>query len=302
MKKKVGMLILWIVLVVVCGVGIWQFDKNNIGLGGAVAGAFITIFIEKARSSLQDLNDTTNWKTSQRRLVRGGFIKNDDIIRISFAYLYRIKIGNKYLLVQNTRNTGKYQPVGGVYKLQGEEKTVLKNRFHVMDDNKIPIDESSRDDYRLRMENRYLRQFVKRFDSKKAERERIENISREFKEELIATGIVNWDSVSYRFCGRHITELKYGEHFQIYELLIADVVELLTTSEQEEDLMNLMTMNSDKYQFATAEQITCLGVNTDAEQLYEWIGDHTKKIIEENEGQLVKVPGTGKTYTVSLKE
>ena len=104
MKKKVGMLILWIVLVVVCGVGIWQFDKNNIGLGGAVAGAFITIFIEKARGSLQDLNDTTNWKTSQRRLVRGGFIKNDDIIRISFAYLYRIKIGNKYLLVQNTRN------------------------------------------------------------------------------------------------------------------------------------------------------------------------------------------------------
>ena len=65
-----------------------------------------------------------------------------------------------------------------------------------MDDNKIPIDESSRDDYRLRIENRYLRRFVKRFDSRKAEREQIENISREFKEELIDTGILNWDRIS----------------------------------------------------------------------------------------------------------
>ena len=301
MKKKVWMLILWIVLVAVCGVGIWQFGENNIGLGEAVSGAFIAICIEKVWSSLQDLNDTTNWKTSQRQLERGGFIKNDDIIRISLAYLYRIKIGNEYLLVQNTRNTGKYQPVGGVYKLQGGEKIILKNQFHVMDDNKIPIDESSRDDYRLRLENRYLRQFVKRFDSKKAERERIENISREFKEELIDTGILNWDSVSYRFCGRHITELKYGEHFQIYELLLADVVELLPTPNQEQDLRNLMGVNMPQYKFATAEQITCLGMNTDAGQLYEWIGDHTKKILQENEGKLLKIAGTGDSYTVSLR-
>ena len=170
-----------------------------------------------------------------------------------------------------------------------------------MDDNKIPIDESSRDDYRLRLENRYLRQFVKRFDSKKAERERIENISREFKEELIDTGILNWDSVSYRFCGRHITELKYGEHFQIYELLLADVVELLLTPNQEQDLRNLMSVNMPQYQFATAEQITCLGMNTDAGQLYEWIGDHTKKILQENEGKLLKIAGTEDSYTVSLR-
>ena len=102
-------------------------------------------------------------------------------------------------------------------------------------------------------------------------------------------------------CGRHITKLKYGEHFQIYELLLADVVELLPTPDQERDLANLMSVNTVKYRFATAEQITCLGMDTDAGELYEWIGDHTKKIIEENEGQLVKVQGTGKTYTVSLR-
>lgn len=277
------------------------FEIKNWPAGSSIVGIVLGFSLPALWHFIQDLSDTTDWKTSQRRLKRGGFIKDDDIVRISFAYLYRIKVGNKYLLVQNTRNTGKYQPVGGVYKLQGEEKTVLKNQLHVMDDNKIPIDESSRDDYRLRMENRYLRQFVKRFDSKKAERERIYDISREFKEELIDTGILNWDSVSYRFCGRHITELKYGEHFQIYELLLADVVELLPTPDQERDLANLMSVNTVKYRFATAEQITCLGMDTDAGELYEWIGDHTKKIIEENEGQLVKTQGTGKTYTVSLR-
>ena len=301
MNKKVWMLIFWLMLVVACGVGIWLFGKNNIGLGEAVAGAFIAIFIEKAWNSFQDLRDTTDWKTSQRRLERDGFIKDDDIIRVSFAYLYRIKIGEKYLLVRNTRNTGKYQPVGGVYKFEGDEKTTLKNQFHVMDDNKIPIDESSRDDYRLRMENRYLRRFVKRFDSRKAERERVENISREFKEELVDTSILNWDRISYRLCGRHVTELKFGEHFQIYELLLADIVELLPTAEQEQDLKNLMTMRSDKYRFATAEQIICLGTDTGAGQLYEWIGDHTNKILQENEGKLLKIAGTGNSYTVSLR-
>lgn len=128
--------------------------------------------------------DTTNWKTSQRKLKRGRFIEDSTIIRISFAYLYRIKIGNKYLLVKNERGTGKYQPVGGVYKLLGKEKMELRNRYQVKDDNKIPLDRSSRDDYRLRLENRYLRKFVKRFD-RKAEREQIYNLSREFREELI---------------------------------------------------------------------------------------------------------------------
>ena len=300
MKKKIWMLILWIVLTVGSGVAIWLFGEKNMGLGEAIAGALIAIFIERTVSAFQDLWDTTDWRVSQRRLKRGGFIKDDTLIRISFAYLYRIKVGNKYLLVQNSRNTGKYQPVGGVYKLNTAEKTELKNRFHVMDDNKILIDESSRNDYRLRMENKYLRRFVKRFNSRKAQRERIDNIGREFKEELIETGILSWKQIRYRFCGRHMTELKFGEHFQIYELLLADIVELIPTAEQEADLKNLMDNHSDQYRFASAEQITCLGMDTEAGQLYEWIGDHTKKILQENEEQLMKPNGVGETYSISV--
>ena len=288
------------VLSFVCVGVIFIFEIKSWPVGSSIAGVILGLSLPKLWHLIQDLLDTTNWKTSQTKLKRGGFIKDDTIIRISFAYLYRIKIGNEYLLVQNTRNTGKYQPVGGVYKIHGSEKQELKNRFHVMDDDKITIDESSRDDYRLRMENRYLRKFIKRFNGNEASRERIDNVGREFREELIESGILNWDKISYRYCGRHMTELRFEEHFQDYEILLADIVELLPTPEQEEDLKSLMAQESNKYRFATAEQIMCLGMDIEAGKLYEWIGDHSKKILQETEGQLIKMPGIGNRFDIEL--
>lgn len=278
---------------------IFIFEKNNWPLGSSFSGIVLGFTLPEFWHSLQDLIDTANWKVSQRKLERGGFISDDTIIRISFAYLYRIKIDDKYFLVKNERGTGKYQPVGGVYKLKGNEKTELKNLFLIKDDNKVPIDESSRDDYRLRMENKYLRKFVERFN-KNAKRERVEDLSREFVEELIKPGILNWDRITYRFCGRHMTELKFGEHFQIYELLLADVVELILSSEQENDLRRMMRTLSDRYCFVTAEEICSLGIDTATGSLVESIADHTKKTIQENEGQLIKIPGVGKEYTIQL--
>lgn len=298
---KIGKLIGLVFVSAISITIIFLFEIKNWPAGSSLSGIVLGFSLPGLWHSIQDLLDTTNWKVSQRRLKRGGFITDDTIIRISFAYLYRIKISDKYLLVKNERGTGKYQPVGGVYKLKGNEKIELKNRFLVKDDNKVSIDESSRDDYRLRMENQYLRKFVKRFN-KKAERERVDDLSREFEEELVKTGIVNWKQITYRFCGRHMTELKFGEHFQIYELLLADVVELIPTPEQEQDLQRLMAQQSDMYRFATAEEIISLGINTATGNLEESIGDHTKKTIQENERQLMKIPGVGKEYTVQLND
>ena len=275
------------------------FEVKNWPAGSSISGLVLGFSLPALWKAIQDLSDTTDWKTSQRKLERGGFIKGDTIVRISFAYLYRIKIGNKYLLVKNERGTGKYQPVGGVYKLLGNEKIELKNRYKVKDDNKISIDESSRDDYRLRIENKYLRKFMKRFN-RRVNRERIDNLSREFKEELIDKNIVNWNRISYRYCGRHITELHWGEHFQCYELLLADIIELLPTPEQENDLRNLMGLPSESYRFATAEEIISLGIDTNSGDLRETIADHTTKIIQENEGKLIKNKGVGKIYSVTI--
>lgn len=275
------------------------FEINSWPVGSSISGLVLGFSLPSLWKSIQDLTDTTEWKTSQRKLKRGDFIKDDTIIRISFAYLYRIKIGDKYLLVKNERGTGKDQPVGGVYKLFGNEKIELKNRYKVKDDNKISIDESSRNDYRLRIENRYLRKFVKRFDCK-ADRERIDKLSREFREELIDKNIVNWNHISYRYCGRHITELHWGKHFQCYELLLADIVELLPTPEQEQDLRNLQNQHSENYRFVTAEEISSLGVNTNSGDLRETIADHSAKILQENEGMLISNSNVGKIYDCEL--
>lgn len=275
------------------------FEINSWPVGSSISGLVLGFSLPSLWKSIQDLTDTTEWKTSQRKLKRGDFIKDDTIIRISFAYLYRIKIGDKYLLVKNERGTGKDQPVGGVYKLFGNEKIELKNRYKVKDDNKISIDESSRNDYRLRIENRYLRKFVKRFYCK-ADRERIDNLSREFREELIDKNIVNWNHISYRYCGRHITELHWGKHFQCYELLLADIVELLPTPEQEQDLRNLQNQHSENYRFVTAEEISSLGVNTNSGDLRETIADHSAKILQENEGMLISNSNVGKIYDCEL--
>lgn len=278
---------------------IFLFEFNAWPAGSSIAGIALGFFIPSILNSIQDLSDTTDWKTSQRKLIRARIIKDSTIIRISFAYLYRIKIGNKYLLVKNERGTGKFQPVGGVYKLSENEKMVLKNRYKAMDDNKIPIDESSRNDYRLRLENKYLRKFVRRFDHK-ADREQICDLSREFREELIEKGIVNWNQIAYRFCGRHMTELHWGSHFQCYELLLADVVELLPSPEQEADLKRLVSQQSNVYYFATAEEIISLGINTEVGNLKEIIADHSAKIIQENENRLMKISDVGKVYTIPL--
>lgn len=55
-----------------------------------IAGIVLGLLLPELLASLQDLVDTTEWKVSQRKLERGGFIKKDTLVRISFAYLFRI--------------------------------------------------------------------------------------------------------------------------------------------------------------------------------------------------------------------
>lgn len=299
LMKKIAKFIITLVASGLCLLVIVVFEINSWPVGSSIAGIIGGFLLPTLLSSVQDLFDNTNWKTFQRNLERGRFINANTLIRISFAYLFQIKIENKYLLVKNERGTGKFQPVGGVYKLKGNEKIVLKTLFQVKDDDKVLLDESSRDDYRLRIENKHLRKFMKRFD-KKADRERISDLSREFKEELIDTEILDWNSITYRYCGRHITDLHFGEHFQTYELLLADIVELIPTEEQRKDLQDLMTQSSNKFQFATPSEIKSRGIDVSINKLTETIADHAQKVIQENEGQLIKLEGTNDIYTVDF--
>lgn len=288
MPKKIAIFLAWLVL---SGILLWLTAafQETCPMGNILCGIFLGMTISKLFASGQDFLDTTPWKASQRKLERGGLIKKDSPIRISFAYLFRIMVDGKYFLVKNGRGTEKFQPVGGVYKMYDAEAQYLRQRFYAADDNSIPMDRSSRGDYRLRLKNRYLRKFVKRFD-KTRERENIQNLSREFREELISTGILGgpeFDVLAYSECGRHFTELHFSEHFQCYELLMADIVELHLTAVQEEKFRELMETRSTKYCFATSGEIESLGVKIGTEDLRETIGDHTKKILVEHSDDLI---------------
>lgn len=291
MKKILQKILCFLGWLVLSGVLLWLTvtSQDKYPVGNILCGIFLGMALPKLFASVQDILDTTTWKTSQRKLERGGFIKKDTPIRISFAYLFRIIVDGKYFLVKNARGTGKFQPVGGVYKMHDAEAQYLRQRFYASDDNSIPISRSSKGDYRLRLKNRYLRKFVKQFDKTK-DRESIQNLSREFREELVSTGILSYsefDRLAYRECGRHFTELHFSEHFQCYELLMADIVELQLTAAQEEKFRELVGTSSTNYCFATSDEIESLGVKIGTEDLCETIGDHAKKILVEHTDDLI---------------
>lgn len=78
-------------------------------------------------------------------------------IRISAAYLFKINIDGKYLLVKG-RNINQLQPVGGVYKRLPDSSTLFQN-LEILDDKCIPICDTTRQDLRIRVKGKHLANF-----------------------------------------------------------------------------------------------------------------------------------------------
>ena len=287
-RKKIGTSLGWLAVSIVLLRLITVFWESCPD-GNTLCGILLGLTLPKFFASIQDILDTTTWKTSQRKLGRGKFINNNTPIRISFAYLFRIVVDGKYFLVKNSRGTGKFQPVGGVYQMNDAEALYLRQKFHVEQDTKIPMNRFSKGDYRLRIKNRQLRKFVKRFDQT-TDRETVQNLRREFREELISTGLLRdpvFGTLTYMYCGRHFAGPSFSDHFQCYELLMADIVELELTAAQEERFRELMQTQSERYCFASSDEIQSLGVQPGSTDLRETIGDHAKKILLENADDLI---------------
>lgn len=299
--KSVGLLMITVALAVL----VYRAEKNGCNVTAVLLSAVIGLSMEQFFYSIQDLADRNSWKKEQRKNERGHFINKESLIRISFAYIFRIKVDGRYLLVMNNRHTGKYQPVGGVYKMNDSEKRFLASKYGCMDDNMITIDDSSKNDYRLRVKNRYLRDFVKRFN-KCQEREKLDNLYREFKEELIDTGILSFDNfkkIRYEYVGRYYNGVKFTQHFNCYEMLLGDVVSLIPTEDQEEELRRLLRAGqNDKVSFFTDEQIVKLGVDVQHSTLEEIIADHAINVLESRKDELDSTLKRGKIYETGFEE
>jgi hypothetical protein len=174
-------------------------------------------------------------------------------IRISASYLFRIKSGNKYLLVKG-RRFPQYQPVGGVYKTSPTAKSFL-NKVEALDDNLIPIDVYSENDLRIRIPAKNLVQFIRWFESGES---RETSPWREFYEELIAANILsaeNFPYIYHDYIRREFRPLRFSAHAQSLELIIADIYELIPTASQENDLSNLQQAGHGEAVWVSEDQI-----------------------------------------------
>ena len=195
-------------------------------------------------------------------------------IRLSIAYLYRIKVENEYLLVKS-RTRGYYQPVGGCYNSLPSSKTIFEE-LGVKPDRKFETEKGiAKNDLRVHIKGKNVAKFLKWFNSKK---DREISPWREFCEELISEKILpNWEFryIDYEFKKKiqsPIISLDSGGKgifiFEIFDLLIND--------EQLPVLKELKDTKSDKYIWVSDSIIQSLGHNeSDKEYNFE-IGPQTK--------------------------
>ena len=196
-------------------------------------------------------------------------------LRISIAYLMRIEVNGKYLLVRNDRGQSGFQPVGGVYRYFYPEGYKELQELGVFTDNNIERDEHSEHDLRCVIENRSkLLKFLNWFDR---EQNRELDPWREFYEELVTTSIVPealFRYFQYEKVGVDSCPIKYSEHFKIYEYLYADIFRPKFSDEQLTALKNLQRNGHSDILFATRDEI--MQGNSGVNQILP----HSKKIFK----------------------
>ena len=154
-------------------------------------------------------------------------------IRLSCAYLFRIRYNNKYLLIRGNR-IDQYQPIGGVYKYY-DSFNGLKENLELKDESESHFYENG--DLRLVTTGKHLVKFLDWFDTKK---NREITVIRELIEELEPSGIsienlIKQSQVEYL---KTVKEpITFPTHFQIDELKIFEIFEVKIPKEILDDVL-----------------------------------------------------------------
>lgn len=201
-------------------------------------------------------------------------------VRFSMSYQYRIKVKDRYLLVKNS-NWDHYQHVGGKYKRLPVTQKVLAD-YGAVDDLKLPTSGLMKADLAVFVPARNAIKFLDWFDSG---REREISHWREFFEELIegkgsVLTKVNFPYVTYDFVCSIRTPLKKALGWECLEILQYDVLDLLPTQAQQEELEQLLDAGDTDYiKWADHELIQSLGHDRRSRTLLYRIGRHTKWVL-----------------------
>ncbi|RXX22176.1 hypothetical protein [Streptococcus oralis] len=154
-------------------------------------------------------------------------------IRLSCAYLFRIRYNNKYLLIRGNR-IDQYQPIGGVYKYY-DSFNGLKENLELKDESESHFYENG--DLRLVTTGKHLVKFLDWFDTKK---NREITVIRELIEELEPSGIsienlIKQSQIEYL---KTVKEpITFSTHFQIDELKIFEIFEVKIPKEILDDVL-----------------------------------------------------------------
>ena len=154
-------------------------------------------------------------------------------IRLSCAYLFRIRYNNKYLLIRGNR-IDQYQPIGGVYKYY-DSFNGLKENLELKDESESHCYEDG--DLRLVTTGKHLVKFLDWFDTKK---NREITVIRELIEELEPSGIsienlIKQSQVEYL---KTVKEpITFSTHFQMDELKIFEIFEVKIPKEILDDVL-----------------------------------------------------------------
>jgi len=246
-------ILVYLVIFVISGLSIFFITDNN--LLSIIIGVFTTAL-------LVIIDHITVFYNRIWLAVLCNTVYRKSYIRFSISYLYKIKVEDKYLLVRGHRVKDQFQPVGGVYKrFKGSNQLFIK--YEILDDEYVHIDDISKDDLRVLVPAPKVIKFLKWYNSKT---NREVNPEREFREELIKTNIVsstNFDNLNYNYLKTIETRIRFSEHFQCREILIAEIYEIELNKKQIKELKRLMKTNSKEFIWLDAQTIRKRGYTKD---------------------------------------
>lgn len=224
------------------------------GASTAVVAPLVTLFVQRRLAAR-----TTRVRSGQKPLSIN--ITKDhqgELIRFSISALVRIEIDGEHLLVKGNHIKHQYQPVGGVLKRFPGSNDVLSG-LGVKDDDKMPINDDTRHDLRVRVPAENVSAFVSWYLEGKG---RESSPWREFHEELIETGILNsqdFPYINYQHVRTHVEDAHFTEFFQCYEVLIAEIYEFIPTDSQR-DRLKEVKQNKRAFIWADEQLIRTRGV------------------------------------------
>ncbi|MDI3321417.1 hypothetical protein [Pinibacter soli] len=200
----------------------------------------------------------------------------EQYIRMSFAYLIRIKVNGKYLLVKN-RKGNYYQLVGGAYKRYVSSEKLFEE-LEIKSDRQFSTEHGiAKNDLRMQVKGKHVLDVFKWFASKE---DREISQWREFCEELLSTGILNKELfryIDYKYVDTLLTPFQKARYLDCQELLIYEIFDLIPNEEQMHELEKLIDQgNNEKVKWADDMLINGLGFNEWSRETEFEIGAHTK--------------------------